>query len=192
LARRLFLVELDPKEFDKDLRFHGVTKRDEFNIIETFIPLGDGKLMQLLSSSRKLMTPYDPLDQRWSKAEFIVKSNGWKLEKASPRMDIPSDEYYELLIGEPNAAVEQKSRTVFNAFGRRYSLEMNIERNYAVIQVDYEGDYSMPYETLFKGLRAIDVVGELFMSLEETFCRLYLKPQEKVVEELHPTSDIRL
>jgi hypothetical protein len=192
LARRLFLVELDPKAFDKDLSFHGIGKRDEFNIIETFIPRGDGKLIQLLSSSRKLLTPHDPLDLRWSKAEFIVKSNGWKLEKAAPRQEITSEEYYELLIGETNAAVEQKSRTVFNAFGRRYSLEMNHERNYAVIQVDYEGDYSAPYENLFKGLRALDVVGELFMSLEETFCRLYLKPQEKVVEELHPTSDIRL
>lgn len=192
MARRLFLVELDLEMFDKDLRFHGIGKRDEFNIIETFIPLGDGKLLQLLSSSRKLMTPTDPLDQRWSKAEFMVKSNGWKLEKMAPRQEISSEEYYELLIGEQNAAVEQKSRTVFHAFGRRYSLEMNLERNYAVIQVDYEGDYATPYETLFTGLRAVEVVGELFMSLEETFCRLYLKPQEKVVEELHPTSDIRL
>lgn len=192
MARRLFLVELDLEMFDKDLRFHGIGKRDEFNIIETFIPLGEGKLLQLLSSSRKLMTPTDPLDQRWSKAEFMVKSNGWKLEKMAPRQEISSEEYYELLIGEQNAAVEQKSRTVFHAFGRRYSLEMNLERNYAVIQVDYEGDYATPYETLFTGLRAVEVVGELFMSLEETFCRLYLKPQEKVVEELHPTSDIRL
>lgn len=192
MARRLFLVELDLEMFDKDLRFHGIGKRDEFNIIETFIPLGEGKLLQLLSSSRKLMTPNDPLDQRWSKAEFMVKSNGWKLEKMAPRQEISSEEYYELLIGEQNAAVEQKSRTVFHAFGRRYSLEMNLERNYAVIQVDYEGDYATPYETLFTGLRAVEVVGELFMSLEETFCRLYLKPQEKVVEELHPTSDIRL
>lgn len=192
MARRLFLVELDLEMFDKDLRFHGIGKRDEFNIIETFIPLGEGKLLQLLSSSRKLMTPTDPLDQRWSKAEFMVKSNGWKLEKMAPRQEISSEEYYGLLIGEQNAAVEQKSRTVFHAFGRRYSLEMNLERNYAVIQVDYEGDYATPYETLFTGLRAVEVVGELFMSLEETFCRLYLKPQEKVVEELHPTSDIRL
>lgn len=192
MARRLFLVELDPEELEKDLRFHSIGKSDEFNIIETFIPLGEGKLLQLLSSSRKLLTPNDPLDQRWSKAEFMVKSNGWKLEKLSPRQEITSDEYYELLIGQPNAAIEQKSRTVFHAFGRRYSLEMNLERNYAVIQVDYDGDYSAPYETLFTGLRAVEVVGELFMSLEETFCRLYLKPQERVVEELHPTSDIRL
>lgn len=192
MARRLFLVELDPKTFDKDLRFHGIVKKDEFNIIETFIPLGEGKLMQLLSSSRKLLTAQDELDQRWSKAEFIVKSNGWKLEKSSPRQGISSEEYYELLIGENNASVEQKSRTVFHAFGRRYSLEMNHERNYAVIQVDYEGDYSTPYENLLKGFRALDVVGELFMSLEETFCRLYLKPQSTVVADLHPTSDIRL
>lgn len=192
MARRLFLVELDPESLEKDLRFHSIGKSDEFNIIETFIPLGEGRLLQLLSSSRKLLTATDPLDQRWSKAEFMVKSNGWKLEKVSPRQEITSDEYYELLIGQPNAAIEQKSRTVFHAFGRRYSLEMNLERNYAVIQVDYDGDYSAPYENLFTGLRAVEVVGELFMSLEETFCRLYLKPQERVVEELHPTSDIRL
>lgn len=192
MARRLFLVELDPDDLEKDLRFHGIGKSNEFNIIETFIPLGDGKLLQLLSSSRKLLTATDPLDQRWSKAEFMVKSNGWKLEKLSPRQEITSEEYYELLIGQPNAAIEQKSRTVFHAFGRRYSLEMNLERNYAVIQVDYDGDYSAPYETLFTGLRTVEVVGELFMSLEETFCRLYLKPQERVVEELHPTSDIRI
>lgn len=184
MARRLFLIELDPEGLEKDLHFHGISKKDEFNIIETFISTSEGKLVQLLSSARRLRSPDDKLDQRWSKAEFTVKSHGWKLEKSSPRIDIEKDEYYSLLFSSPNAAIEQKQRTVFHGFGRRYSLEMNQERNYAVIQVDYEGDYSMDYEQLFIGLRSIDIVGELFMSLEETFCRLYLKTPEKVAQEV--------
>ncbi len=104
-----------------------------------------------------------------------MKSKGWKLEKSSPRLDIPQEDYYALLLGNKNAAVEQKIRTVFHLHGKRFSLEMNLERNYSVIQVDYEGDYSAPFSELFANLTSIDVIGELFMSLEETFCRLYLK-----------------
>jgi len=175
LARRLFLVEVDPKELTQELRQNRVNKIDEFNIIETFIPAENQKLIQLLSSSKILRTEQSPLDQRWAKGEFSVRSKGWKLEKDGPRVEISKDDYYSLLLGNTNAAVEQKVRTVFNLGGRRFSLEMNLERNYSVIQVDYEGDYGTPFEQLFSSLSSVDVIGELFMSLEETFCRLYLK-----------------
>lgn len=172
--RRLFLVEIDPSVLAADLkeRAHDV---EEFLITETFIPKDEGKtLIQLLSSSRFMKKESEP-DQRWAKAEFKVLSSGWRLEKLSPREDISSEEYYELLLGQPNAAVEQKVRTVFMMNGRRYALEMNGVRNYSVIQVDYHGDETVNVETLFDCLDSVTVVGELFMSLEETFCRLYLK-----------------
>lgn len=175
MARRLFLVELDLDEFNSDLAAHGASETDEFSVVEAFLPRDNNGLLQLLSSSRRRHQPNSPIDTQWSKAEFRITSHGWKLEKSSPREQISAEEYYDLLLSQPNSAVEKKQRIIFHALGRRYSLEMNLERNYAVIQIDYEGDYFLPYEELFNGFRSIHVVGELFMSLEETFCRLYLK-----------------
>ena len=175
--RRLFLVELEPDSFSKEAESLGLVKTDEFNIIETFIPGEKNTLIQLLSSSRKI-SPGEAPDHRWLRGEFRFLSKGWKLEKSSPRHDISEEKYYEILLGEKNAAVEQKIRMVFHGSKRKYALEANIERGYAVIQVDYEGDRSSPAEDFFSGFNSLDVIGELFMSLEETFCRLYLKKEQ--------------
>jgi len=174
-VRRVFLIEHDPQELDRELQEHFIRKSDEFNVIETFIIKEEGQLTQLLSSSRLLKTAHDERDERWLKAEFKVTAHGWRLEKTEPRREITKDEYYELLLSQPTAAVEPKMRTVFFHRNRRYSLEMNTERNYAVIQVDCEESDSENHEELFQDFDSITVVGELFMSLEETFCRLYLK-----------------
>jgi len=168
-------VEHDPEELDRELTKYAIHKSDEFNVIETFIVGENGKLTQLLSSSRFLKSADDERDERWLKAEFQITAHGWRLEKSEPRREISKSEYYELLLSQPNAAVEPKRRTVFFHRNRRYSLEMNTERNYAVIQVDCDGPGDENYATLFQDFESITVVGELFMSLEETFCRLYLK-----------------
>lgn len=175
MVRRVFLIEHDPQELDRELRERSIRKNDEFNVIESFIVHEDGKITQLLSSSRLLKTAHDERDERWLKAEFRVTAHGWRLEKTEPRKEISKEEYYELLLSQPTAAVEPKMRTVFFHNNRRYSLEMNTERNYAVIQVDCEDPGSESHEELFSDFNSITVVGELFMSLEETFCRLYLK-----------------
>lgn len=181
MVRRLFLVELDPSALATELK-HRTSDLNEFLITETFIPQNNGQeLIQLLSSSRFRERESEP-DQRWAKAEFRILSSGWKLEKIAPREEISMEEYYKLLLSEPNDSVEQKVRTVFTMGDRRYALEVNGDKNYAVVQIDSSNsdDSSLPHHEFFECFPSITVVGELFMSLEETFCRLYLKRSQSL------------
>lgn len=111
----------------------------------------------------------------YAKATFASRDKAWRLEKLGERERLSSESYYSLLLSSPTRAVEQKARVVFTLSGVRYSIESNAERNYSVVQVDYHGDERAPHSHLLKDFLSIDVLGELYMSLEETFARLHLE-----------------
>lgn len=144
-----------------------------YNIVETFIEEEETHtLTQLLSVFEIQKTQATPI---YAKAHFAAKSKAWRLEKLGDRERISSEEYYALLLGSSTKAVEPKARIVFTLDGIRYSLESNTERNYSVVQIDYHGDSNAHHEHLLKDFLSIEVLGELYMSLEETFARLHLE-----------------
>lgn len=179
MVSRLYLVEVDPAAFSDNLKQHSVDASETL-ITETFIPQNDGEeLVQLQAHSQ--FTKGEIPEQKWYKTVFHVTSNGWKLELLKEIEEITSEVYYELLLSTPNETVEQKVRTEFTLEGRDYILDVNGARNYAVVRVDGASEDASP-ESLFRSLTAVTVVGELFMSLEETFCRLYLKRAQSLKE----------
>lgn len=151
----------------KNADLHGV-----YNIVETFIEDEANKaLIQLLSVFDMNKTHATPL---YAKASFGVQGRGWRLEKRGDRERVSQEEYYEMLLGSSTKAVEPKARIAFSLNDVRYSLESNTERNYSVVQVDYHGDSEVHHTHLLKDLLSIEVLGELYMSLEETFAKLHL------------------
>lgn len=152
----------------KEASIYGV-----YQIIETFIK-NDSRstLTQLLSVVELQKKDATTI---FAQADFDFEGDSWRLQKHGDRTTISSDEYYALLLSTPNLAVEPKARLVFTLNDVRYSLETNTERNYSVIQVDYAGDVAIFHGDLLQCFDSIDVLGELYMSLEETFARLHLE-----------------
>jgi hypothetical protein len=157
------VTEIKKKRAD----LHGV-----YNIVETFIEdEPNHALIQLLSVFEMNEAPVAPL---YAKASFAVKDKRWRLEKLGDRERVSMESYYEMLLSSATKAVEPKARIAFSLDGARYSLESNTERNYSVVQVDHPGDATVHHEHLLKNFLSIEVLGELYMSLEETFARLHL------------------
>lgn len=173
MVRRLFLIETDIKSLIAEIRSKDAEILGVYNIIETFLEDEESSILTQLLSVYEIGVA-NP-ESLFAKADFSSSGKVWHLEKISERQQIEKDDYYELLLKHPNKAVEPKARIVFQLSGVRYSLESNTERNYSVIQVDYNGDKDAHHERIFKDFASIDVLGELYMSLEETFARLHLK-----------------
>lgn len=172
MTRRLFLIETNLKSLVEEIKATGAEIYGVYNIIETFIENEHSHtLTQLLSVFEMANEDTEPV---YARAEFSAKTAAWRLEQLGDREVISSETYYEELLSSPTRAVDPKARMVFTLHGVRYSLESNMERNYSVIQIDYYGDSNAHYEELFKNFGSIEILGELYMSLEETFARLHL------------------
>lgn len=144
-----------------------------YQVVESFIVSDEHQKLTQLLSVFELQNK--SAQQLFARAEFAVKSKAWRLEKIGRRESITSDEYYSLLFGPVPKAVEPKARMVFTLDGMRYSLESNTERNYSVIQVECPGKETVHHKELLGCFETVEVLGELYMSLEETFARLHLE-----------------
>lgn len=177
--RRLYLVEVEPSALAEDLKRHDAQATEQL-ITETFTPQSDGSKLTQLQAISHFGIQQIP-KQIWTKTRFKVMSGGWKLKRLGRPEEISSEEYYELLLSSNNVTVEQKVRTQFELDGNSYTLDVNGSRNYSVMQIDIAGERPSR-KALFRSLPSVTVVGELFMSLEETFCRLYLKKPQALQE----------
>ncbi len=171
MTRKLFLIETDMKALADEVREADARLVGIYNIIEAFIEHeGGDRLTQILSVNS--LKESDHVHTLYAKAEFGVES-GWRLTQLSERKQITHEEYYALLLKDLKKMVEPKARIVFELEGMKFSLESNTERNYSVIQVDYADELTLSREEIFDNFSTIEVLGELYMSLEETFARLH-------------------
>lgn len=156
-----------------------------YNIVETFVENEESKTLTQLLSVFEIQKKDEAAI--YAKATFAANKT-WRLEQKGARETISSEAYYSILLNTSKKFVEPKTRIVFTFAGIRYSLESNAERNYSVVQVDYHGDSNVHHEHLLKDFLSIDVLGELYMSLEETFARLHL--EQKPAGSLHDVVSI--